>query len=164
MIDIRAMQEADIPAVVSFLADTTEAFMHQWGGGRWYAYPVTTGQMAVQFRTRNTDTLYYLIRNDDEIIGSFEFDFIDRIEKQCSLCRYLIRRESRSQGFGTETLKVITRHAFEELGMRRITLTVFDFNIGAHRCYTKAGFVETERVTRENGWVAIRMELRHAPA
>ena len=153
------MYEDDIPIVVSFLENTTEDFMHQWGGGRWYKYPVTVEQMIEQFNTRKDNTLYFLIQNDDEIIGSFELDFIDREEKTCAVCRYLIKEECRSQGFGTEALKIIVQYAFNDLNMKRINLSVYDFNVGAYKCYKKAGFTEYERVTRDNGWVAVIMAI-----
>ena len=155
------MEEADIPTVVSFLEGTTEDFMNQWGGGRWYKYPVTVEQMIEQTNKRKDNTLYFVIRNNNEIIGSFELDFIDWEEKICSICRYLIKSEYRSQGAGTEALKIIIRYVFNELNMKKITLTVFDFNIGAYKCYIKAGFIEYERQIRDNGWTAIKMEIHN---
>jgi RimJ/RimL family protein N-acetyltransferase len=155
------MAEEDISVVVSFLEETTEEFMNQWGGGRWYKYPVTVEQILEQFNTRKDNTLYFVIRNNNEIIGSFEFDFINWEEKTCGVCRYLIKKEYRSQGLGTEALKVAIKYAFSELKMKKITLSVFDFNIGAYKCYKKAGFTEYERQTRDNGWIAVKMEIHN---
>jgi RimJ/RimL family protein N-acetyltransferase len=156
------MSEEDIPVVISFLENTTEEFMNQWGGGRWYKYPVTIEQMTEQFHTRKDNTLYFLIQNDNEIIGSFELDFINWEEKTCGLCRYLIKSEYRLKGFGTEALKIIVQYAFSDLNMKRVNLSVFDFNIGAYKCYKKAGFTEYNRVKRDNGWVAVQMEMANA--
>ena len=157
------MTEEDIPVVVSFLENTTEDFMNQWGGGRWYEYPITAEQMLEQFNTRKDNTLYFMIQNGNEIIGSFEFDYINWGEKTCAICRYLIKSEYRSRGFGSEALKIVIQYAFNDLNMKKIDLSVYDFNIGAYKCYKKAGFDEYDRVTRDNGYVAIKMAI-HNPA
>ena len=149
----------DIPVIVSFFEDTTEDFMNQWGGGRWYKYPITIEQINEQMNTRKDNTLYFIILNENEIIGSFELDFINWEEKICSICRYLIKKNYRSQGFGTEALKVIVQYVFNDLYMNKITLSVYDFNISAYKCYKKVGFIECGRQVRENGWTAILMEM-----
>lgn len=69
----------------------------------------------------------------------------------------IISAQHRGQGYGTEALKVLTEHAFHALGMKCVGLAVYDFNTRAIKCYEKAGFKETRRITRDNGWVAIDM-------
>ena len=161
MITIREMKEEDIPAVVSFLDGTSEGFMHQWGGGRWYKHPVTVEQVANQYHTRFENTLYFVTVNGDnnEIVGSSELDFIDWENKTCAVCRYLIAPQHRNKGFGTEALKRLVSYAFDALNMKKVRLSVFDFNTGAQKCYAKAGFVEYDRAMRDNGWIAICMEV-----
>jgi RimJ/RimL family protein N-acetyltransferase len=157
------MNEEDIPNVVSFLDGTSEDFMNQWGGGRWYKYPVTVEQVINQFHARIENTLYFVTVNNDnnEIVGSAELDFIDWENKTCAVCRYLIAEKHRNKGFGTEALKKLVKYAFDELNMTCVRLSVFDFNTGAQKCYAKAGFVEYKRETRNNGWVAICMEINN---
>jgi len=161
MINIRKMNEEDIPVVVSFLDGTTEDFLHQWGGGRWYDYPVTAAQMTKLFHTKNENTLYFLILDDEEIIGSFEIDYIDWEKRYCSVCRYLIKDGCRSRGYGTQALKIIVKYLFNEFNMVKVTLSVYDFNVGAYKCYLKVGFKEYNRSVRDNGWVAIEMEIHN---
>jgi len=163
MITIREMKEEDIPAIVSFLDGTTEDFMHQWGGGRWYKYPVTLEQVVNQFHTRTENTRYFVTVDDDtnEIVGSSELDFIDWEKKTCGVCRYLIAEKHRNKGYGTEALKKLVDYAFNVLEMKQINLSVFDFNTGAQKCYEKAGFIEYKRETRDNGWVAIGMTINN---
>jgi len=54
-------------------------------------------------------------------------------------------------------MEAFLAYAKKELALEAITLSVFDFNVGALRCYEKCGFAEIERVTRPSGWVAIQM-------
>lgn len=49
------------------------------------------------------------------------------------------------KGYGTEAMRLISRYAFEELDLHRLSLTVFEYNARALRSYQKAGFVEEGR-------------------
>jgi RimJ/RimL family protein N-acetyltransferase len=55
------------------------------------------------------------------------------------------------RGYGTEAMRLISRYAFAELGLHRLSLTVFDYNPRAIRSYQKAGFAEEGRL---RGYVA----------
>jgi RimJ/RimL family protein N-acetyltransferase len=162
MITLRNMTEQDIPLVIAFLGNTSEEFMSMWGGGRLYKHPVTEAQMRTQFHTRTVSTRYFIICDDGKPIGSVELDFIKWEEKECSVCRFLIAEANRGKGYGTEALETLTEYAFQELDMRTVKLTVFDFNTRALSCYLKAGFVEIGRKTRDNGWIGIEMEKRRS--
>jgi RimJ/RimL family protein N-acetyltransferase len=45
------------------------------------------------------------------------------------------------QGYGREILTLLLRFSFNELNLRRVTITVFDYNTRAIRLYERAGFV-----------------------
>lgn len=158
MIRIREMQKEDIKMVVDWLDGTDEEFLKQWGGERWYTYPVTLEQMEKQFETRHDNTKYFILLRDELPIGSAELDSISWETRECAVCRYLIAPQYRGRGYGTEALNVLTGYAFQTLAMKRIRLSVFDFNTSAIRCYQKAGFTETGREISDNGWVAVKME------
>jgi RimJ/RimL family protein N-acetyltransferase len=49
-------------------------------------------------------------------------------------------REFWGKGYGTEAMELILRYGFTELNLRRISLTVFEFNQRAVRSYEKVGF------------------------
>ncbi|GGO13613.1 GNAT family N-acetyltransferase [Micromonospora parathelypteridis] len=55
--------------------------------------------------------------------------------------RTLIGPEGRGRGLGTEATRLLVRYAFDELGMHRVGLEVFDFNPRARHVYEKLGFV-----------------------
>ncbi len=46
-----------------------------------------------------------------------------------------------NRGYGTETVQLLLRHAFETLNLHRIYLRVYSTNRRARRAYEKAGFV-----------------------
>jgi RimJ/RimL family protein N-acetyltransferase len=52
------------------------------------------------------------------------------------------------RGHGTEATILLCGYGLQELGLRRINLSVFDFNERAMRCYRRVGFEETGRRPR----------------
>jgi RimJ/RimL family protein N-acetyltransferase len=55
--------------------------------------------------------------------------------------RILVGPTGRGRGLGTEATRLFLAHAFETVGLHRVSLEVFDFNPGARRVYEKVGFV-----------------------
>lgn len=49
------------------------------------------------------------------------------------------------KGYGKETLDLIIQYAFNTLNLRKLCLSVFDFNKRAYKCYLKCGFKEEGR-------------------
>ena len=52
--------------------------------------------------------------------------------------------EMRGRGVGQQMVSMAVTYAVELLGMKRVTLKVFDCNPGAKHCYEKVGFREEE--------------------
>ncbi len=50
------------------------------------------------------------------------------------------------QGYGTDAVRVLVRFGFLELGLHRVSLSVFGYNPRAQRAYAKAGFVAEGRI------------------
>jgi RimJ/RimL family protein N-acetyltransferase len=48
--------------------------------------------------------------------------------------------KDRDRGLGTEAMRVILRYAFEDSGLNRVGLSVFEFNEPAIHTYEKLGF------------------------
>ena len=55
------------------------------------------------------------------------------------------------RGMGTEATQLMVDHAFGTLGLHRIALYVFEFNVRAIRAYQRCGFVVEGR-SRESIW------------
>ncbi len=96
-------------------------------------------------KRKDSNILAYKIQliDTDEIVGTIELREINKKNKVGRICRFLIGEESvRGNGIGTLALKEILRIGFTELNFEKITLGVFDFNLGAIKCYENAGFVK----------------------
>jgi RimJ/RimL family protein N-acetyltransferase len=64
---------------------------------------------------------------------------------------------SRGRGLGTEATTLAVRHAFDEHGLHRIELEVYDFNPRARHVYEKVGFrlegTMRDALRFDGGWV-----------
>jgi RimJ/RimL family protein N-acetyltransferase len=55
-------------------------------------------------------------------------------------------RDLWGRGYGTDAMQVILCYAFTEINLRRVTLSVFEYNPRAVRSYEKSGFVHEGRM------------------
>lgn len=102
-------------------------------------------------------------RATGELVGEavlFEWDTHNR---NCTF-RVLVGPRGRDRGLGTEATRLIVGHAFEQLGLHRVSLHVFAFNPRARRAYEKAGFVaegvERQTLLHDREWIdAVRMSV-----
>lgn len=58
----------------------------------------------------------------------------------------ILRREYWGRGYGSEAVSLMLRFGFTELNLRRISLSVFEYNTRAVRAYEKAGFQQEGRL------------------
>ena len=119
------------------------------------------------YRSRNeqTDRLDLAVEDaaTGRLVGEVVLNEYDADARSCNL-RCLVGPEGRGRGLGTEALALLVGHAFDVLGLQRLTLEVFEFNPRARHVYERLGFVVTG--TREDGLVfdgvsigAVDMEL-----
>ena len=76
------------------------------------------------------------------LVGEVVLNEVDLEAMACNM-RVLVGPEGRGRGLGTEAVGLATAYGIQRLGMRRITLEVFDFNPRARRVYEKVGYEVT---------------------
>ncbi len=98
------------------------------------------------YATRNeqTDRLDLAVEDaaTGRLVGEVVLNEVDLEALTCNL-RVLIGPEGRDRGLGTEAVGLATAYGIERLGLRRITLEVFEFNPRGRRVYEKVGYVVT---------------------
>jgi RimJ/RimL family protein N-acetyltransferase len=134
---------------------------------RWYADPEVSrltryqdGPMArpeierfFQARVLGSDSLAMAIheRATDRLLGTCAFSQLDG-ENGSALFHITIgEKDAWGRGYGTEATELMLEHAFTNLGLHRVSLSVFAFNERAIRAYRKAGFTIEGRA-REAIW------------
>ena len=86
---------------------------------------------------------YFTIRSleDNRLLGDINLDVINNWNSRDSFVGLGIgNRDDWGKGYGTDAMKIMLRFAFTELNLRRVTLTVFEYNPRAIRSYEKVGF------------------------
>lgn len=152
LVILRPFVEGDLPAMVTAIADPevgrlTGTFHSTAEAGQspdlavlreWYR---TRGEQADRLDLAIVD------RMTGECVGEAVLNEWEPEDASCNF-RILIGPRGRDRGLGTEATRLILGHAFEELGLHRVSLEVFAFNPRAQRAYEKVGFV-TEGVRRD---------------
>jgi len=103
-----------------------------------------------QLRMLAPDALAYAIVElpDWRLIGFTTFSSLDGDNGSVMFHITIGERDAWGRGLGTEATELMLGHAFERLGLHRVGLSVFSYNVRAIRAYEKAGF-RTEGQQRE---------------
>ena len=139
--------------IVNWCKNKDESFLRQWAGNG-YSYPLTEQQICDRLAD---GAEIYEAHLDDKMIGTIEVISRNKQEHTALIGRFVLDQTIVQKGLGTKMLLAFLEYCKEMLGIREVTLFVFDFNFAAHRCYQKCGFVEEGIEERPNGWKAIRM-------
>ncbi|MFE3324706.1 GNAT family N-acetyltransferase [Streptomyces sp. NPDC059176] len=153
---LRPFTEADTATMAAILQDP-EVLLFTGSAGD---APLPEEQLRSWYGTRGDQEdrldLGVVDRSTGALVGEVVLYEWDRRNLSCSF-RTLIGPGGRNRGLGTEATRLIVGYAFDQLGLNRVSLGVFDFNPRARRAYEKAGFVaegtEREVLRHEGGWI-----------
>jgi RimJ/RimL family protein N-acetyltransferase len=90
-------------------------------------------------------------RSNGRLIGTCAFSQLDGDNGSALYHITIGERDAWGHGYGTEATRLMVDHAFGTLGLHRIALFVFEFNVRAIRAYKRCGFVVEGR-SRESIW------------
>lgn len=123
-----------------------------WRLTSWMAEPMHEVGVKRLFEDREASSLEdsFAIHKEgeEEPIGVISLMNISEANASADLSVIVGERKDRDQGLGTEAIRVILRYAFEELGLNRVGLSVFEFNEAAISAYEKLGFEREGRMQR----------------
>jgi len=81
------------------------------------------------------------LRSSGRLIGTCAFSQLDGDNGSALFHITIGEKDCWGKGFGTEATRLMLGHAFENLGLHRVGLTVFTFNERAIKAYRKVGFL-----------------------
>ena len=87
-----------------------------------------------------------VLREDRTCIGTIGCYGIDWRSRNAELGVIIGHKAHLAKGYGSEAVELLVSFAFDELGLHRLFLRVFDFNERAIRSFRKCGFVEEGRL------------------
>lgn len=161
MCRLEEFTKSDITTLLTWLENTDNKFLYQFGGPR-YSYPLDEKQLTDNFDMKDYQLLKFV--DGDKVIGHCQFMRINPEKSNASIGRLLINPDFRNMGYGQKMIKEMISYAKDELKLSKLLLRVFDFNIGAIKCYERVGFRKcgTESNFIESfseEWQTISMEL-----
>ena len=152
MLALVPFTEADIDRLIGWLQTPEDLLL--WTASS-FEFPLTREllQKHLSESAARGDRLIYkaVVAATGESCGHIELGGIDRRNRSLRIARVLLAPAFRGRGAGAEMMRLALRIAFEELGMHRVELGVFDVNPRAVALYEKVGF-RRDGVRRESFW------------
>jgi len=133
---LRAVEESDLPLLVRWMNDPeVRHWLHHSDR------PDATVE-SVRGRFGLTET------QEGQAVGHVALLQVDPHHKRAELAITIGEKDCWSRGYGTDAIRAVLRHAFQDLGLRRVDLHTDADNARGIRCYEKCGFVR-EGVMRQ---------------
>ena len=98
---------------------------------------------------------------DGKHIGNCMYYDIDWNTRQAELGIMIGDRNYWGQGYGSDAVRTLVRHIFNDTNVDRIYLKTLEWNVRAQRCFRKCGFVICGRSNRQ-GHDFLIMELHRS--
>ena len=92
-----------------------------------------------------------LVEGEVEPVGLISLIGIDSVHRRAEMHLLVGRRDLHGRGVGTDATRLMLAHAFGDLNLHRVFLSVLARNAAAIRVYEKSGFVR-EGVARESAY------------
>lgn len=81
--------------------------------------------------------------NSEKLIGTVGLEQLNYIARSAVLGIFIGDGNFRSNGYGTEAIKLLLEYGFKYLNLHSIRLDLLSINERAHKCYLKCGFKDT---------------------
>ena len=136
---LRALALEDCETLLSWIPSADALF--QWSGPWDFRWPLDRLQLQWDLqRAGDHRRIYVAVNTADEPTGHAMLT-VQPEHGLGVIGRVLVDPARRGEGLGTALMHEIVRVGFDQLGLHRLQLNVYDFNLGAIACYERAGFV-----------------------
>lgn len=151
---LRAVGETDLPLLVRWLNDPDVRYwLHQSERP-----DATVESVRGRFGLVHDGfpNLVWVIETTEGLpVGRIGLIDVDPHHRRAELGISIGEKDCWSRGYGTDAIRAVLHHAFEELGLRRVSLITDADNARGIRCYEKCGF-RREGARLEARWWAGR--------
>jgi RimJ/RimL family protein N-acetyltransferase len=138
LVELRPLTVADVPAVMTTLADTESNRLT--GTHREFTTEQVTTAMSRWADSDDRIDMAVIERATGRHAGEVVLNELDTDNQSCGF-RIALTQAYTGRGLGTEATELMLRHAFDTVGVHRVELEVYAFNPRARHVYEKAGFV-----------------------
>lgn len=94
----------------------------------------------------NEEAVFAIVDSkEDKLIGTVGLHEVNHFKRTATLGIFIGDKNYRSQGYGTEAIRLILDYGFNYMNLNNIKLDLLEFNERALACYKKCGFKEYGR-------------------
>jgi RimJ/RimL family protein N-acetyltransferase len=159
MIQLEKFEKKFYSELINSIGNAKE--LMQFGGPE-FTFPLTEEQIEKTLSDKNRIAFRVADTSDNTTIGHCEIYFTEDFAKLGRIL--IIDNNQRGKGIGEQMVILLLKFILENRTERNIELNVFDFNIGAIKCYEKVGFSinPDKKLIREvdgETWTAFNMVL-----
>ncbi|AEV30504.1 acetyltransferase, ribosomal protein N-acetylase [Sphaerochaeta pleomorpha str. Grapes] len=160
--------EQDFEQLIEWSGD--QAFLMQWAGPL-FQYPLSPDQLFAYNRDANNEEtsvkLNYrvVLTETQQSIGHISIGSIDRENASARITKVIIGLpDLRGKGIGKAMVETALSICFGKLGLHKVSLGVYDFNITAVKAYERVGFsidgvLRDARKVGDTYWNLIEMSI-----
>jgi ribosomal-protein-alanine N-acetyltransferase len=96
----------------------------------------------IEAMRRKPDTLFLAIvlRDGDRHIGNIKLGPVERVHRSADVALMIGDKASWGRGYAAEVIAAVSDHAFQHLGVRKLTAGCYAGNVGSRRAFEKAGY------------------------
>ncbi len=162
--EINRFKASDADEIVTWFTSLEDYVL--WGG-RTFGWPLEAASIIERSQESHVELYTFSTSstnsNANDLLGFMEFQRMS--DSELRFCRVAIHPNQRGKGLGQSMIESALDAAKQIPDVTTISLAVFQQNIGAKRCYDKAGFqvVDKEPKFKEfngNTWPLYQMELK----
>lgn len=137
-IKLTALNKEDLPTLVTWHQDST--FLRLFDAVAAKPKSVADLEKWYEDLNRSESNYVFAIRDkEDQLVGYVELDGI-LWNQGTGWISIAIGSNEQRKGYGKEAMELLLRFAFHELNLRRVQLTVFEYNEPAIKLYESLGF------------------------
>ena len=154
MIKLERFLQSDYCQLIEWISD--EDIMITWCGAL-FSFPLTADSLDWYLEDTNvvgeSDAFVFKVVEDNtkKTVGHISIGGISWKNRSARISRVFLAEGERGKGYCAEMIKEALKVSFEELGLHRVGLGLYDNNPAALNCYKKCGFRE-EGISRDILW------------
>lgn len=150
MLRLRPCKPADVDILLSWWEGKDRDIFLKWSAGK-FSYPLTREQLEDYYETwvqkENNGWIMTALDEEGRMAGQLLMRLADYKTETIRFGFIVVDPKVRGQGYGHQMITLALKYAGEILGMKTVTLGVFENNLQARNCYESAGFRLTGAVS-----------------
>ena len=123
----------------------TPEIHHMFGADPTQVPKITRAHAEKWLHAQEVEPLAWVIEYKRRMIGALRLHSLDYHDRRASLAIGILDPKLLGKGLGSRAMRLVSAHAFDTLGLHRLTLRVVAYNERAIAAYRKVGFVQEGR-------------------